>query len=82
MVGLESQTLQSSNTSSLVLNDNYVVFRRIAADASGAIEFSFNGPGGGVFSALQVKAVPEPSSMLLLAVGLVGLLGYRRCRLR
>lgn len=82
VVGLESQTLQSSNTSSLVLNDNYVVFRRIAADASGAIEFSFNGPGGGVFSALQVKAVPEPSSMLLLAVGLVGLLGYRRCRLR
>jgi PEP-CTERM motif len=83
--GLTS-TLNTGVRNSFVLGDNYVEFTGVVADANGNISGSWgavNNPfsglsGEGDFNGLQLVAVPEPSMIGLIGMGLAGLFAWRR----
>jgi hypothetical protein len=52
----------------------------IAMDVSGNISFDMAGGSAAVLSYIPVSAVPELSTLPLLAVGVIGLVLLRRCR--
>ena len=73
-------TLNTGNRSSFVLGDNYVEFLNVHPDSTGNI-FGFWGAvsnpisglsGEGDFNGLQFVAVPEPSVMGILGIGIFG----------
>ena len=72
-----------------VEGDNYVHFSSKQADATGQITVSIQGSGGnsgldppsmgGMVNGFQITPVPEPATLLLFAIGAIGLLGIA-CR--
>ncbi len=80
-----SQTLTAMNDSlanpllNFVQNNNYVFFSGLLADSSGVISGTFNGGGGGAtLNGFQIMEAPEPSSVLLTALGAAGMAARRR----
>ena len=73
--------------STLVTGSNYVLFQNLMSDGTGAISIQAysnsivtgiaNGSSdSGPVNGLQLVSVPEPGTLVLLVVGLVGLLAY------
>ena len=73
--------------STLVTGSNYVLFHNLMSDADGNIYIAAysnsiitgianGGSDSGPINGLQLVSVPEPGTLVLLAVGLVGLLAY------
>ncbi len=75
-----TQTVTNSGTafSGFVFGRNYTLFSGVAADAGGTISGSISAATGGAFNGFQVvgEMIPEPSTIVLLATGLIGLLCY------
>jgi len=73
------------NTGTTTPGENYLVFNGLTP-TTGTISFQFDDNltnGNGVFNALQLAAIPEPSTFVLAALGLLGLLAWgRRKRFR
>jgi choice-of-anchor C domain-containing protein len=63
-----------------------MTFSFVAADSAATLAFASLSHDGSAYGALidnvQVSSVPEPSTMVLLAVGLVGVVGMRHRRRR
>lgn len=78
-----TQTVAPISTSNLAEGINYANFTT-TADASGQIFISFKGIGTsdseGSLNGLQIKAVPEPSSLLSTLVAVAGFLGLASAR--
>jgi hypothetical protein len=64
----------TSNSTGLLYGVNYAMINGLTSDGSGNLTFSYQGQ----ISGLQVQAVPEPASVVLLGVG--GILGAYRMR--
>jgi hypothetical protein len=79
-VGGITMTLNTGNRSTFVLGDNYVEFLNVHPDSGGnifgfwgAVSNSISGLSGeGDFNGLQLVAVPEPSVMGILGIGVFG----------
>jgi hypothetical protein len=70
-------TLQTTDSgpigTTLTAGDEYVVFNNVVSDGSGTIAIGWNNDGtSSVLNGLQIQAVPEPASMVAIAVAAVG----------
>jgi hypothetical protein len=63
----------AGNISSFIAGTNYVLYSGLTA-TGGTISGTFSGTGG--FNGFQLTSVPEPSTLVLFATGLIGLLAY------
>ena len=78
-IGGNSRTAVNAGAASVfVEGNNYVHFPSQAADSAGHLTISIQGTGGafcagGLVNGFQIAAVPEPSGLLLFAVGLLGI---------
>ena len=73
-------TAGSSSETAAAAHGQYVIGRfHVDSTTGAAITFTFT-PGlagsGTAFNAMQIRAIPEPSSLVLLVMGVMGLLAY------
>lgn len=73
-------TAHSAFGGTWVEDTNFVKFSSVAAGADGSLQGIFAGDANGtsyaVWSGVQIQSVPEPSTLVMLVVGLLGLLCY------
>lgn len=77
-VGTESQSTSSGAfDGTFTTGRDYVRFANVAADATGTITGTMTAAAiYGAINGLQLQSVPEPSTIVLAAAGLIGLLAY------
>lgn len=60
---------------------NVMMFTNLLPDSTGRLEIDFTSAGIGYLGAMSLSMiVPEPGSFMMMAIALVGLLGFRRRR--